>query len=227
MNYTLNFAFLANYRQVLLDGLFNTIQLSLAIMMSGFVLGALLALLRLSPSRGLRLISEIYVNLLRNLPALIVLFWFFYALPLFTGVQISRFLTAWLAFTLYTAAYFCEILRGSLQKIPRGQWEAAEMLGFTRRRAFTVLMLPQALRHSLPALVNEVIEIVKISAVAATIAFPELLSQARMISDTEYRPVETYTAVAAIIMLFIFLLSAVAWLIENRFAAPIRGSRLD
>ncbi|MBK0033177.1 amino acid ABC transporter permease [Erwinia sp. S43] len=218
MNYSLNFHFLLNYRAVLWEGLLNTVQLSLAIMVSGFLLGTLLALLRLSPRPAVRAVGQIYVNLLRNLPALIVLFWFFYALPLYTGMQVSRFLTAWLAFSLYTAAYFCEILRGSLQKLPAGQWEAASMLGFSRRRAFAVLMLPQALRHSLPALVNEVIEIVKISAVAATIAFPELLSQARMISDSEYRPVETYTAVAGIIMVFILLLSALAWLIEARYA---------
>ncbi|ROR11591.1 amino acid ABC transporter permease [Erwinia sp. JUb26] len=217
MNYNLNFHFLLNYRAVLWEGLLNTVQLSLAIMVSGFLLGTLLALLRLSPRPAVRAVGQIYVNLLRNLPALIVLFWFFYALPLYTGMQVSRFLTAWLAFSLYTAAYFCEILRGSLQKLPAGQWEAASMLGFSRRRAFAVLMLPQALRHSLPALVNEVIEIVKISAVAATIAFPELLSQARMISDSEYRPVETYTAVAGIIMVFILLLSALAWLIEARY----------
>lgn len=222
MSYSLNFHFLVNYRQVLWEGLLNTMQLSFAIMVSGFLLGTVIALLRLSQHQGVRMVGQIYVNLLRNLPSLIVLFWFFYALPLFTGVQVSRFLTAWLAFTLYTAAYFCEILRGSLQKIPNGQWEAAEMLGFSRRRAFIVLMLPQALRHALPALVNEVIEIVKISAIAATIAFPELLSQARMISDSEYRPVETYTAVAVIIMVFILLLSAIAWLIENRFSPSTR-----
>ena len=223
MNYHLNFHFLLNYRNVLLEGLLNTVQLSLAVMVRGFILGALLALLRISQHPLLRAIGQLYVNLLRNLPALIVLFWFFYALPLFTGVQVSRFVTSWLAFSLYTAAYFCEILRGSLQKLPKGQWEAASMLGFSRRRAFVVLMPPQALRHGVPALVNEIIEIVKISAVAATIAFPELLSQARMISDSEYRPVETYTAVAGIIMLFILLLSALAWLIEARFAAPARG----
>lgn len=223
MNYSLNFHFLLNYQSVLWEGLLNTVQLSLAIMVSGFLLGTLLALLRLSPRPAVRAMGLVYVNLLRNLPALIVLFWFFYALPLYSGMQISRFLTAWLAFSLYTAAYFCEILRGSLQKLPPGQWEAASMLGFSRRRAFVVLMLPQALRHSLPALVNEVIEIVKISAVAATIAFPELLSQARMISDSEYRPVETYTAVAGIIMVFILLLSALAWLIEARYATPNRG----
>lgn len=223
MNYSLNFHFLLNYQSVLWEGLLNTVQLSLAIMVSGFLLGTLLALLRLSPRPAVRAMGLVYVNLLRNLPALIVLFWFFYALPLYSGMQVSRFLTAWLAFSLYTAAYFCEILRGSLQKLPPGQWEAASMLGFSRRRAFVVLMLPQALRHSLPALVNEVIEIVKISAVAATIAFPELLSQARMISDSEYRPVETYTAVAGIIMVFILLLSALAWLIEARYATPNRG----
>lgn len=223
MNYSMDFHFLLNYRNVLLEGLIGTIQLSLAVMVTGFLIGTLLALLRVSPQPALRAVGQIYVNLLRNLPALIVLFWFFYALPLYTGMQVSRFITAWLAFSLYTAAYFCEILRGSLQKLPKGQWEAAIMLGFSRRRAFIVLMLPQALRHGLPALVNEMIEIVKISAVAATIAFPELLSQARMISDSEYRPVETYTVVAVIIMVFILLLSALAWLIEARYAAPLRG----
>lgn len=226
MNYSLNFHFLLNYREVLAVGLWHTIELSVCIILTGFLSGVVLAWLSVSEQRLFRLIAQSYVSLLRNLPALIVLFWFFYALPLFSGVQVSRFLTAWLAFSLYTAAYFCEILRGSLQHIARGQWEAAGMLGFSRQQAFRILMLPQALRHSLPALANEVIEVVKISAVAATIAYPELLSQAAMINDSEYRPVETYTVVALIIMVFILLLSALAWFIDFRYTTTV-GIRHD
>lgn len=226
MNYSLNFHFLLNYREVLAVGLWHTIELSVCIIFMGFLSGVLLAWLSVSEKRLFRVIAQSYVSLLRNLPALIVLFWFFYALPLFSGVQVSRFLTAWLAFSLYTAAYFCEILRGSLQHIPGGQWEAASMLGFSRQQAFRILMLPQALRHSLPALANEIIEVVKISAVAATIAYPEILSQAAMINDSEYRPVETYTVVALIIMAFILLLSMLAWLIDFRYATTA-GNRHD
>ena len=100
------------------------------------------------------------------------------------------------------------------------------MLSFSRQQAFRILMLPQALRHSLPALANEIIEVVKISAVAATIAYPEILSQAAMINDSEYRPVETYTVVALIIMAFILLLSMLAWLIDFRYATTA-GNRHD
>lgn len=216
MEYQWSFAFLGGYKQTLLIGAFNTIRLSLVVMAFGIVLGCLLALMRVSKKPWLRAIGSVYVELFRNVPALVLLFWFYYAIPVLTGLQNERFLTAAAAFSLYTAAYFCEIFRSGVQAIPPGQWEAGSALAFNHRQLFVNLILPQVLKNTLPALTNEVIEVVKISAVAATIAYPDLLYQAKLMSDTEYRPVEAYTAVAVLITGLIVLLSTLSYVLENR-----------
>lgn len=216
MEYQWSFAFLGGYKNTLLTGALNTVRLSLVIMMCGMVLGCLLALARTSRSAWMRAVGSVYIELFRNVPSLVLLFWFYYAIPVLTGLQNERFMTAAVAFSLYTAAYFCEIFRSGVLSIPRGQWEAARALAFNRRTMFIHVILPQVVKNTLPALTNEVIEVVKISAVASTIAFPELLYQAKLMSDTEYRPVEAYSAVAVLITGFIILLSTLSYVLEHR-----------
>jgi polar amino acid transport system permease protein len=217
LTYQWDFSFLPAYKNALLQGLMNTAQLSLVIIFCGMLLGCALALMRLSEARPLRLVGSVYVELFRNVPALVMLFWFFYTIPVLTGIQNDRFLTAAVAFSLYTAAYFCEIFRSGIQSISKGQWEAGFALGMDKRDIFLSLILPQTLKRVLPALTNEVIEVVKISAVAATIAYPDLLYQAKLMSETEYRPVEAYTAVAGILIGFILILSGISYLLERRY----------
>lgn len=215
MNYQWDFSFIGNYKNALLQGLQNTVLLSLVVMFCGLVLGCILAVLRSSKSRPLSLAAATYVELLRNVPALVMLFWFYYTIPVLSGIQNNRFATAAIAFSLYSAAYFCEIFRSGLQSISRGQWEAGMALGMDKRDIFFSLILPQTIKRVLPSLTNEIIEVVKISAVAATIAYPDLLYQAKLMSETEYRPVEAYTAVAAILIGFILILSGLSYLLER------------
>ena len=214
--YHWDFSFLGNYKYVILAGAGHTAQLSLVIMFFGMAIGGVFALFRISGSSILRVLGSIYVELFRNVPALVMLFWFFYAIPILTGIQNDRFMTAAVAFSLYTGAYFCEIFRVAIQSVPRGQIEAALALGFSRRKQFTTIMLPQAMKKMLPSLTNEMVEVVKISAVAATIAYPELLYQAHLMSDNEYRPVEAYTAIAVVMTGGILLISGLSHYLEYR-----------
>lgn len=216
MGYNWNFSFVWSYRDVLVEGFLNTVSLALTVLVLGFCVGMVLALVRIARSSVLNAIGTIYVELFRNVPALVLLFWFFYALPVLFGFQNDRFLTAVVAFSLYTGAYFCEILRSGIQGVPKGQWEASLALGFSRSALFFSIILPQAIKRVLPALTNEAIEVVKISAVAATIAYPDLLYSAKLISDTEYRPVEAYTIVGVLLIGFILILSGISYLIEHR-----------
>lgn len=215
MNYQWDFSFIGNYKNALLQGLQNTVLLSLVVMFCGLVLGCILAVLRSSKSKPLSLAAATYVELLRNVPALVMLFWFYYTIPVLSGIQNNRFATAAIAFSLYSAAYFCEIFRSGLQSISRGQWEAGMALGMDKRDIFFSLILPQTIKRVLPSLTNEIIEVVKISAVAATIAYPDLLYQAKLMSETEYRAVEAYTAVAANLIGFILILSGLSYLLER------------
>jgi len=214
-----DFSFLSQYQNALLEGLMNTVWLSFVIMGCGIVIGCAFAVLRSSASPLLRSIGTVYVELFRNVPALVMLFWFFYTIPVLIGIQNGRFLTAAIAFSLYTGAYFCEIFRSGMQSIPAGQWEAGAALGMHRWHVFTSLIAPQTIKRVLPALTNEMIEVVKISAVAATIAYPDLLYQAKLMSDAEYRPVEAYTAVAVILIGFILVLSGLAHFLERKLKA--------
>ncbi|MFC0219386.1 polar amino acid transport system permease protein [Pseudochelatococcus lubricantis] len=218
MTYKWDFSFLWNYRHVLAEGLLNTVYLSLTVLACGLVLGAVLAAARISRFATLRAVGSVYVELFRNVPALVLLFWFFYTIPVLTGIQNGRFLTAAVAFSLYSGAYFCEILRGGIQSIDRGQWEASIALGMTFRTVFGSIILPQAIRRTLPALTNEAIEVFKISAVAATIAYPDALYQAKLISDTEYRPVEVYTVIAVLLTAIILVLSGLSYALEYKFS---------
>lgn len=217
MNYQWDFSFLLNYKHVLLEGLVNTLVLSGAVLIGGLIIGTLVAACRVSNSRLFRAVGSVYVELLRNLPALVLLFWFYYTIPILTGIQNGRFLTATIAFSLYTGAYFGEIFRSGIQSIDRGQWEASKALGMSARTIFTSIIMPQAIRRTLPSLTNEAIEVIKISAFAATIAYPDALYQAKLISDTEYRPVETYTAVALMLTAVILILSALSYALELKF----------
>jgi polar amino acid transport system permease protein len=217
MNHQWDFTFLYSYKHVLLEGLLNTLYLSFSVLIGGLLIGTLIAACRISNSKILRAFGSIYVELLRNLPALVLLFWFYYMIPVLTGIQSGRFETAVAAFSLYTGAYFGEILRGGIQSIDRGQWEASKALGMSAPSVFGNIILPQAIRRTLPALTNEAIEVIKISAFAATIAYPDALYQAKLISDTEYRPVETYTAVAVLLTAIILILSALSYALELKF----------
>jgi len=216
LTYQWDFSFLPTYKNALIQGLTNTVYLSLVIMVCGIIIGGIFAIFRSSKSTVLRFIGTLYVELLRNVPALVMLFWFFYTIPVLTGIQNGRFLTAAVAFSLYTGAYFCEIFRSGIQTIARGQWEAGYALGMSKWDVFMSLIAPQTVKRVLPALTNEIIEVVKISAVAATIAYPDLLYQAKLMSDAEYRPVEAYTAVAGILIGFILILSGLSYLLEQR-----------
>lgn len=217
MTYHWDFSFILNYQNILLAGAFGTLKLSLAILLFGLACGTIFALARLSRWKALNAAGALYVEVFRNVPALVLLFWFYYVIPLLSGIQNEKFLTAVVAFSLYTGAYFCEILRGGVQSLDRGQWEASAALGMPYRTTFIYIVLPQTIRRTLPALTNEAIEVIKISSIAATIAYPEMLYQASVINNSEYRPVEAYTVIAALLTGIILVLSALSYSLERRF----------
>ncbi|WP_212376780.1 amino acid ABC transporter permease [Acetobacter persici] len=222
MRHTWDFSFLVHYLLPLGRGLMNTICLSGVVMVAGFTLGLLAAIASMSPLRTVRMASAAYVELLRNVPALVILFLFFYVIPALTGFQNDRFLTACVAFSLYTSAYFCEILRGGFLMVDPGQWESGYALGLSRAGIFCWIIAPQIIRAAMPSLANEAIEIVKISTVASTIAFPEFLYQTKIVSDIEYRPIETYTASAIVITVLILTLTWISRIAARHFAGHRR-----
>ena len=218
MHYQWDFSFFLAHTDLILQGLANTLKLAVTTLFLGLAIGVVVGVARTSRSAVWRLVGTCYVEIFRNIPAMVLIFWFYFAVPVLIGIQNDRFLCAALALTVYAGAYFGEIYRSGIQSIERGQWEAARALGFGRLQQLRYVVLPQAVKRMIPAFTNEAIEIVKLTAIAATIAYAELLYDAKLLSDMEYRPVEAYTGIAAIFIGLLFLLGAGSRWIERKLS---------
>lgn len=219
MTYHWNFSSIVQYRQLLYQGLLGTLQLGSASLASALLIGILIGLLRTSQPLAGRVLGGIYVGFFRNIPFLVQLFWFFYAIPVITGVQAKPFFAAWISLSLYGGAYFGEIYRAGIQSVEKGQWEAARAIGLGYIGIMRDVVLPQAIRRMIPPLTTQAIELVKLTTVASTIAYFELLYAAKLVSDQELRPLEAYTAVAVILISLLLVLSFIAARVERRLQA--------
>ena len=216
MKYHWDFSFFLAHLDLIAAGLLNTLKLASTCLLAGLVIGAVVGVARTSASRTARALGTCYVEVFRNIPAMILIFWFYFAVPILLGIQNDRFLCAAVALSIYAGAYMAEIYRSGIQSIERGQWEAARAIGFSRRDQLRYVVLPQAIRRMIPAFTNEAVEIVKLTAIASTIAYTELLYDAKLLSDMEYRPVEAYTGIAAIFIALLFGLTFASRRLEAR-----------
>lgn len=216
MNYHWDFGVIVAYYPALINGLINTIRLSAVCFIAGLSIGLFFGVLRTTPTRILRLIGTCYVEMFRNVPSLILLVWFYYAIPAATGWQLSIWIAATVALSLYSGAYSAEIYRAGIESIDKGQWEAARALGFGYLGQLRYAILPQAIPKMIPAFTNRGIELVKSTTLASMLAYPDLLYQARIIGESEYRPLEAYTAVAVLFTAFLLPMTYLSLWIEKR-----------
>jgi len=216
MGHEWDFSFLLDQRAFIIRGLMGTLRLAVTCVIAGMALGLLFATARLSRFGALRFIGTCYVEFFRNIPVLVQIFWFYFALPILTGMQPDAYVAASVAVSLYAGAYLTEIFRSGIQSIERGQWEAARAIGFGYFGIMRNVVLPQAVRNVVPPMTSQVMEIVKTTTVASTIAYGEMLYSAKVLSDQEFRPIETYTAVGVFFIVMLALLSALSILLERR-----------
>jgi polar amino acid transport system permease protein len=177
----------------LLQGVVVTLGVCLVSFILAMALGLLVAFLRLSHFRLLRLIGQVYVDLIRSTPLLIQLVWIFYALPLLTGWSLSVIETGVLALSLYGGAYLAEIFRGGINSINEGQFEAAQAIGLTSVQMWRRIILPQALAAMLPPITSTFITLVKESSLLSVIGVPELMFQMLALNTTTFRSLEIFT----------------------------------
>jgi len=203
---------------LLLQGLLNTLRVTVVALAFGLVLGLTLALLRLSPRRLLAWPAGFVIEVFRTTPPLVQLFWFFFALPLLMGIEMSPYLAAVITFSIQSSAFFAEIFRAGIESIERGQWEAARAIGMNHRQSLSRIVLPQAITRMIPSFMERSIELMKTTTLVATIAYADLLYNANAIAQKTYRPLETFTAAAAIYFLVIFAFSLLARRVERRLA---------
>jgi glutamate/aspartate transport system permease protein len=196
------------------DGMRFTIMLTLIATAGGVVIGTLLALARLSNTPGFSHVAGAYVNLIRSMPLVLVIFWFFFLVPYIgqwiTGaerpIQVGAFFSALLTFTLFEAAYFCEIMRAGIQSIPRGQVQAAQALGMPYATAMWEIILPQAFRNMVPVLLTQTIILFQDTSLVYVISVTDFLGAASKIAQRDGRLVEMYLFAA--LVYFIISLAA-------------------
>jgi polar amino acid transport system permease protein len=203
---------------LLVQGLANTLKVTGTALVFGVALGLVLALLRLSARRALAWPAGLVIEVFRTTPPLVQLFWFFFALPLLAGVEMTPFVAAALTFSIQSAAFFAEVFRAGIVSIERGQWEAARAIGMTHRQALRRIILPQAVKRMIPAFMERSIELMKTTTLVATISYADLLFAANEVAQKTFRPLETFTVAALIYFVVIFAFSLAARGIERRLA---------
>lgn len=211
-----------NSFHIILSGIGNTLLLSTSAIASGLVIGMAAGLAGASRHRLVSLAPRLYVEIFRNIPAIVLIFWMYYALPVLIGWQADRFTAALLALALYAGSYSGEIWRSGLMAIGRNQHEAAAALGFGSVGAMRWVILPQALRAMFPSFVSMAIDTTKMSSVASVIAYQELLYKGQLVAVTYYRPIEAYTGVAVIFIVIVGGFSLAMEVVERRLTRILK-----
>ncbi len=207
----------------LLRGLAVTLQISLLSLVGSLLFGLTAALLRLSSSFSARALARGYLELIRNTPLLIQIFFVYFVLS--PVLDIGAFASATLALSLFEGAYAAEILRAGIVSLHRGQWEAAHSLGLGTFDTYRHVILPQAVRRVLPPLAGQAISLVKDSALVSTIAIYDLTMQGQKIVAETFLAFEIWFTVAAIYLVMTFGLSFLVRGLEKRMnGAPLRGA---
>jgi polar amino acid transport system permease protein len=202
---------------VLVDGVVMTLIVSSCALLAGCPLALLLAYASLSRHRSPRLLSGLYRSFWRGTPILIQLLIVFY-LPPAIGIDLPPALAAIVALAFNTAAFQSEIYRAGLSAIPAGQIEAASLLGLSRLSILWRIEAPQAIRLTLPALVSEVLSLVKNSSLVSVIAVTEITRRAQQIASSTFRPLEAYATALCLYLAIAFVIAGAGLLIERRFA---------
>jgi glutamate/aspartate transport system permease protein len=207
-------------------GFLYTVQLTVIAGLGGLAFGTLLALARLSSNKVLSSVAAGYVNLMRSIPLILVIFWFFFLVPFIlqwiTGAerppQVGAERTAIITFILFEAAYFCEIMRAGIQSIPKGQVYSAYALGLTYPQAMRLVILPQAFRNMLPVLLTQTVILFQDTSLVYVISATDFLGAASKVAQRDSRLVEMYSFVAVVYFVLCFSLSLAVKRVQQKIA---------
>lgn len=195
-----------------------TLLLTAMGLVGGGIAGFLLALARVSTAPWLRVAAGTYIQLVQGIPVLMILFLSFYGLAL-AGLQLPPIVAAGISMTIYVSGYFAEIWRGSIQAVPKPQWESSASLAMTRAQQFRYVILPQALRLSLPSTVGFAVQVVKNTSIASLIGFVELARAGQLINNATFQPFRVFMVVAALYFAICYPLSRWSRRLERRLHA--------
>jgi glutamate/aspartate transport system permease protein len=218
MNIDLSFYSWDLIRSYVLNGFLFSIQLTAIATVGGIFFGTLLALMRLSGKSFLEIPASIYVNMMRSIPLVMVILWFFLLMPAILGRPIGAELSAIITFIAFESAFFCEIMRSGIQSIPRGQVYAGQAMGMTYAQNMRLVILPQAFRNMIPVLLTQTIVLFQDTSLVYAIGAYDMLKGFEVAGKNFGRPIETYLAAAVIYFLICFGLSKLVRRLQKRVA---------
>lgn len=212
----MNFSVVEPYASMFWGGLAVTLEVTGAALVLAFALGAVIAVLKVLPCRPLRLLLDFYTSVFRGIPLIVLLFIAYFATPQLTGFKISMFAASVLTLGLNGSATVSETLRGGIEGVDSGQYDASRALALPYATMMARIIIPQALRSVAPALVNEVITVLKSSSLVATIGLMDMMRAAQSVQALTYRAFEPFIVVAVIYYVIVMCLTAVARVLEKR-----------
>lgn len=207
-------------------GMTFTLKLTLMSMVGGILLGTALAMMRLSRFRTLSLAAAAYVNLIRSIPLVLVIFWFYFLVPYIGAwligasepIRVGAFSSSLITFVLFEAAYFCEIMRAGIQSVSRGQVLAAQALGMNYWQSMGNVVLPQAFRNMIPLLLTQTIVLFQDVSLVYVLSITDFVGAASKVAQRDGRLVEMYLFVAVVYFIICFALSWLVKVLQKRVA---------
>jgi glutamate/aspartate transport system permease protein len=208
------------------EGMVFTLTLTAIAASGGIVFGTLLAMMRLSAFKPVSMLAGGYVNLMRSVPLVLVIFWFFFLVPYIGAwiigakdpVKVGSFLSCLITFTMFEAAYYCEIMRAGIQSVQRGQVWAGYALGLDYWQTMARIVLPQAFRNMTPVLLTQTIILFQDTSLVYVISATDFLGAAAKVANRDYRLVEMYTFVAVVYFLVSYSLSLLVKRLQDKVA---------
>ena len=208
------------------EGMTFTVTLTLIAMTGGIFFGTILAMMRMGRFRLLSIVAGTYVNMMRAVPLVLVIFWFYFLMP-YVGawiigaarpVAVGAFMSCVITFMLFEAAYYCEIMRAGIQSIPRGQVAAGQALGLNYWQTMGTVVLPQAFRNMTPVLLTQTIILFQDTSLVYVISVTDFMGAAAKIANRDYRLIEMYTFAALVYFVICFSMSYLVKLLQARMA---------
>jgi len=215
----LDFSQIVPYIPFMLEGVWVTLKFVSMSILIGFVLGTVLALFKITKVPFLKWFADAYTSIFRGTPLIVQLMLIYFAIPQLTGYDISPFVSAILAFGLNSSAYVSEIIRAGILAVEKGQTEAAMALGVPYKDMMINIILPQALRNILPALMNEFITLTKESAIVSVIGYLDLMRRAQIVGAQTFHNFEPLLFIALVYWVMVYVLTQAGKLLERRMRA--------
>lgn len=201
----------------LLRGTGLTIVICLVSAFFGTVIGVFVGMGKKARNRVLRTICNVYVNIFRGIPLLIILYMVYYAIPILTGRHISQFAASSISLSIYAGSYIGEIFYGAIDAIPKGQFEASDALGMKGAQKYIHVILPQAVRIMIPSMVTFLIALIKDSSLVSVIGYIDLTRAGRIVTNLTMQPFLTFIVVGIFYFILCYSLSIVSKKLEMRF----------